>query len=701
MEEVCARFPLLPRVWLELGQCHGAKPDRERQIQALSEVRTMSPGWGWGMRLLADALKKAGRYEEALDVMRQAARHSPWDAWNLGWQAEIEWHLGDRSSAIEHVRKAVELEPGYNWAWNSLRDWGALIGQPETARHAAQALTRERPAEARSWLILADMLTEARDFTERLAAFDRAIAAAPRSVTAYEDKARILGLAGRFDEAFEVCESHPDPVQPAMLIAREAWLLWCKHEPVAAISRMRGALAADSALPWGWTQLAEWHQERKEYAEAEEALVHLCQLEPDDPAHLGRLASVREKREDSAGSVSALERALLISPDYGFALRRLIDHHCKHQRFAEARQLIEESRPHYAPSEYLSRLSCWHLAQSQASEAGEVVLRLIEDPDTQEHSFNRILEQIRAKSDPKALRRLAKQLERALRKAEIPSSQGGLFYVKLMHHLQAIPRWQVVRRILPEDDGGLGMMMRYIEGIGDRWKKAARTDSSFSLSGWPEWRRLDQLIRKRREVLRKHDDLWGTIGYALHSMDRNREVAAWLADWRERADLEPYMLNNLFFSLQKLGRDQESLSVLARGLELPRHDEITMRFHLYAAIEDFLQGRTEEALKHLSFVHEPDLKSYSRATLGLVNVLKELQPGMPKRPFDAKPIEAFLSENTKNRTAQRLVTRACALMSRHNGNWYPRLWLLLHRHWIALTITSGFLFVVIKEFWIP
>ncbi len=699
MSDVCGRFPLLPRVWLELGECYGAKPDREKQIEALGKVREMNPAWGWGMRILAGALKKAARYTDALAVMQQALRHSPSDAWNHGWAAELHWHLGGKSEAIHHLQKAVELDPDYTWAWSSLRDWGAQTGHADAAKNAARNLARERPAEARSWLILADMLTDPGEFPDQLAALDRAIAAAPRDVAGYEEKARLLALAGRFEEAFAVCEAHPDPVQPPLLIAREAWVLWKKHEKKAAVSRMQGALAADPGLLWGWKLIAEWHQEFEDLAAAEEAVVHVSQIEPGEPVHLGMLADIREKRRDEAGSLAALERALSIAPDYAFALHKLVDHHSLKGRHAEALKLLEDSRPHHPPIEYFSRLFGWHWRQKQHAEAGEALMRMTAGTEAFDCSYDRVLEEIKRQPARGIALRLAKKLADAIQKGETCNSHAGVFYVNLMHYLEKTPRWEVIQHVTTADAGGRAMLMRYIEGIGERWS-SLRDGNLGWLVSWRESRRMNRLLRERREMLRSNNELWGTVGYALHSMNRFRDTAAWLADWRERPDVEPYMLNNLFFSLQTLGRDDEARAVLDRGMELPRHDEVTMRFHLYAALEDLLECRTDDARRHLAVVHEPELRAYSKNLLQLAQEMLAYQPGCPPHRFDAgasAAMKAFLDSNSKNRGAFTLAKRACALAGRHNHSLRPRVWFAFYRHSVKLYIIIALLFSILSR----
>lgn len=688
MQSCAERFPLLPRVWLELAECHGARPDRKQQIEAAMHVREMNPAWGWGMRNLADALKRDARYGEALDVMRQAVRHAPNDSRNHGWVAELAWHLGQKRLAFDHLKKAVDLEPGYEWAWNRLEDWGPDMGERDAARKAAEALTVSRPNEARSWLILADLMTQPAEFAARLSTLDRAIAAAPHAQRAYDEKARVLTLAGRFDEAFAACEAHPDPVRPAGMIAREAWILWKKHDQKAAIARMRSALEADPAMVWGWQLLSEWHQELKDVPAEEEAVTRLSQLEPGEASRLGSLGDVRERRGDTAGAVTAYGRALEIDPAYAFGLRKLFDHHCGKKEFARAKELLDAARPHFPPIENMSRLFLWHWRQRQHAQARAVVLEMAAQEDAFDYSFNRMMDEIRSSHVRDECVILSKDLRQAIRTRQTRTSQAAAFYVSLVHFLNRVPAHDVMRNVPVDENGGELAFVRLFNHLAERWENMRAADFG-KIRAWWEARRVDRFIREHREGLRSRDETWGTVGYALYTMKRSRQVVEWLSDWRDRAEVEPYMLNNLFFSLQDTGDREEAARVLARGLELPRHDDTTMRFHLYAALENLLSSKEAAALKHLEVVHRPDLSAFSVRVLELVKALVHYQPGKPAKPFDegvSQAIEAFLDSNKTRRLGLDYVSRACRHVARHNRSWKPLVWLFFKRHGTLFSI---------------
>ena len=101
-------------------------------------------GWEWSF--IASAHQRAGRGERAVEVMRDGVAQYP-DAWQGHFNLACFLSLtGDRAGALEHLRRAVELEPqarGYareDSDFDSLRDdpeFSAIAGEPETGRAGA------------------------------------------------------------------------------------------------------------------------------------------------------------------------------------------------------------------------------------------------------------------------------------------------------------------------------------------------------------------------------------------------------------------------------------------------------------------------------------------------------------------------------------------------------------------------------------
>jgi tetratricopeptide (TPR) repeat protein len=82
----------------------------------------------------------AGRYEEAVTAYQRAIGSSPESAFLYRELAVVERRQGDRSRALEHLRKATDLDPG----------------------------------DRQSWMLTGDLLADAADFAGAVAAYERA-----------------------------------------------------------------------------------------------------------------------------------------------------------------------------------------------------------------------------------------------------------------------------------------------------------------------------------------------------------------------------------------------------------------------------------------------------------------------------------------------------------------------------------------------
>jgi len=253
------RFPLLPRLWLDLALVHQARLERAREIEALEQALEINPNWSYASRELALALDRDGQSTRARMILEQAVARAPLDAFNHGCLADLLWKLSEKKSALDRLQHALRLNPEYDWGWRTLREWAKELGEPRLAEEIARDLTARRAGEARPWLLLAESLNRPEDFPQQMAALDRAIEAGPRSVEGHDLRATLLARAGRFDEALAACRPPAwSGEPPTELRARAAWIEAQRGNTAEAIARMRAALAENPGLYWGWRDLANW-----------------------------------------------------------------------------------------------------------------------------------------------------------------------------------------------------------------------------------------------------------------------------------------------------------------------------------------------------------------------------------------------------------------------------------------------------------
>lgn len=340
--QATARFPLLPALWVDLGRVCQVRRDGEGEIEAIRHAVELNPTWAFAVRQLAGAYEHAGRHEEAKATLESAIRRAPLDCASHGCLADFLWRTGERPAALEKVRDALRLAPGYEWAWNALRNWSQQLGKPQAAVELARELAALRPNEARSWLFLARMLPRPEDTPERLDALNKALAINPRLGDAYDLRAELLCRDGRHDEAIAACN---DPIWegkvPLFLRGRAAWIEAQRGRRDVAIPQMRAVMAEDPNYYWGWTQLANWFRDARANAEYLQAATELVRLSPQESSPWGYLGEARLRSGDRAGGKEALQRALQIAPDYNFGAMLLFDEQLADNELEPARATLD------------------------------------------------------------------------------------------------------------------------------------------------------------------------------------------------------------------------------------------------------------------------------------------------------------------------------------------------------------------------
>ena len=98
------------------------------------------------------------------------------------------------------------------------------------------------------------------------------------------------------------------------------------------------------------------------------------------------------------------------------------------------------------------------------------------------------------------------------------------------------------------------------------WRSAAcELLESLATSKPPQQALAQSFVRSHHADLQGDAGAWGAAGYALSTVGLNRPAVKWLADWRTRPGIQPWMLSNLAASLYRLNRDAEAVEVHRRG----------------------------------------------------------------------------------------------------------------------------------------
>lgn len=353
-QQATARFPLLARLWADQAEAARMTGRPEERIDALRKAVAAAPGWTPAARDLADALGEQDEFDAAVGVLERNAARAPLDPLAHGFLAERLWNSDRGAEAVRHAESAVRHEPGYDWAWGAVANWGERLGHPDAALDLARDLAKDRAGDARVFLKLARSLYKYEHTDEALAALDRAIALDPSNPEPYDLKAERLAEVGRFDEA--LAAAAPAELAddlPLILRGRAAWVEARRGNYSAAIARMQALVSVDEHYYWGWWQLADWYNETGKPEAYLEAAEQMVKLRPDLPTALTLRGEAKLQTDDRDGGKADLREALRMHPGYSPAAAILFDACLADDERKEARAALSVLQEHMTGPEVL------------------------------------------------------------------------------------------------------------------------------------------------------------------------------------------------------------------------------------------------------------------------------------------------------------------------------------------------------------
>ena len=608
-QQATERFPLLPRLWLDLAQVHRLRRERELEIPPLRRALQLSPGWSKAAQGLADVHQRMGDYAEAARVLERAIAAAPLDPYNHGCLADVLHHLGRNADAAARLEHALKLEPGYDWAWDALRAWSPEQGAQNRATLLARELTTLRPGEARSWYILAQSLP-ATPTAERLAALDRATTLNPRFTDAHDLRATTLVAEQCFEEAVAACAPAAYGEElPVFLRGRAAWIEAQRGHPRAAIAQMRAVVASAPDYYWGWNMIADWCCDDGDFAGAEEAAKRMARLAPRSAIPLGYLADIQIRKGKEDDAYATLQRAYDLDPTYGFAGYTLFDRHLQTHKLQDAEQLLALITMHL-PGPRAVAASARLNARLNREEAAFADLRqLLSVPEAHTPALHTATTALVEAGWGRAVE---DALAGALQLPDTNPAVGALW----VRRFAARAAWHNRSRLYKIDTGcELGRQARvtYTEELAEHRKT---------------WL-LRWFISRERAWLRGNCIAWGTIGYAYVHLQQWSKAYHWLRGWEQRPDLKPWMLVNVSVALRQTGRDHEALQANARALQLAEGHGVAFH-HLWVALDFAFTDRLTLVAQHLAEIREPELEAYDQALLVLVKAVRDVQATAPQ-----------------------------------------------------------------------
>lgn len=588
------QFPLVHQIWLDLALVRKFRGDQDEEILALRKVVAMNPTWSYGSQQLAEALERSGRYAESKDVLRSALSRLPFDHYIHGYLAEVYWKLNDRKKAIDTLRYAVTMEPGYEWAWRSIRNWAGETGDAELPVKLARELAERKPLDTRSWINLAEMLESGAFSQAQLDAVERALKLDPNDPTALAMKANCLADARRYDEAISVCRTvMPDGHRPEQLQFVEAGIEMNRGRVYRSIEIIQELTKRSPGYLPGWARLADlYRNDSNRSGDYLDAARQLVRLSPREATVYGYLAEACMNCGNRDEALEALRQAVVLDPHYQYASDNLFSM-LNEDGDAEGAERLAETLRRSASHIGLPMVIDIAAGKKERERVLMLVEEMLRSPDVIKERADAAIEKAAKLFDRKD--GSFEQILRDLCAEEKISPLAGRYFIREVWRGKARP--------------GCEEALHSIEDNPPLWAEAAIKYLEIIAVEMPG--ELAKFVDKNADALAANTDTWASVGYHLSNMSDYDRMSKWYSGWEQRSDLRPWMLWNYTIVLRREGIAAGADKINHVAIDLPYDDTVNLHF-THIGLAAFANGNVDEAKAIFSNINPLTMSDWDR-----------------------------------------------------------------------------------------
>ncbi len=676
----------------------GDYPDAIKSMDALVKV---DPAYVWGWHQLADwynETAKSGHYLEAASALVRLQPHHP-TGWTMRGEAKLQ--TGDRDGGKSDLREALKISATYSPAAAILFDacladeefrearvalavlqehaggpevavkqiqLACKTDDPETATRAfaevcegpgtsafpiRAALNELRTAdwEDHAYRVLRESWQSGGPFHpwtpifwidspegqdadpgDRLRAAETVIKAYPKFMPGHDCKAEQLALAGRYDEAIAACKPPElgEPL-PAELRGRAAWIEARRGDRARAISIMRQLVTEQPHFVLGWRQLAAWYDTAGRPRDCLDASEQFVKLEPTNPLAYIYRGEARRSLADRRGALADFQKAFDLDPTFEAAGLNLIT-----EQLA-AGDIASAARTHAALQEHtdgpLVRLRGVQVACRQGSleHALSNFRELASDPEVTRGTLREAVQAFDAEGWSA---KLTDELKELAFGPDASADVAGLWADRAVAGGTAEQVSEQLPELLAQNpEAGREVVLAYLWALAELGKP------------------VQGIVQKYNEILRADDDAWARTGAALVAAGHPGMASAWLTDWRDRPDVEAWMLRPLATAFRLLDQDERAADVCRAAVKLGGSEDVLADFRAWLALDLALSGQPDEAIAHTAKIDAVTVSDAPRLILAMAQAVVMVKQAGP----DGKA-SAF----KEAKEALRVAAAACA-----------------------------------------
>ena len=645
MQALVAVDPSYVWGWHQLADWYNETGRPENYLEAASELVRLQPHHPTGWTMRGEAKLQTGEREGGKSDLREAlkisATYSPaaailFDAHLADEEfrearvalAVLQEHAGGPEVAVKQIQLACRTDD----AETATRAFGEICEGPGTSAFPIQAALNELRGsgwEDRAHRVLREAWQSGGPFHpwvpifwidspegqdadpgDRLRAAEAVIKAYPKFMPGHDCKAEQLALAGRYEEALAACKPAEmgDPL-PAELRGRGAWIEARRGDRAKAISIMRQLVSEHPHFVLGWRQLAAWFDATGRPRDCLEASEQFVKLEPANPLAYIYRGEARRSVADRRGALADFQKAFDLDPTFEAAGLNLITEQLAAGDTDSAARTLAALQEHASGPlvrlrgiQVACRQGALELAVSQFRE-------LASDPEVTRGTLR---EAVLAFDSEGWGAKLTDELKELAFTADVNADVAGLWADRAV----AAGTSDAVSERLPDllvqnPTAGREVVLAYLWALAEAGKPVQGT------------------VQKHNEILRADDTAWARTGAALVAAGHHGMASAWLADWRDRPNVEAWMLRPLAMAFRLLDQDERAADVCRAAVKLGGAEDVLADFRAWLALDLALSGQTAEATAHTAKIDPVTVPDSTRLILAMAQAVVMVKQAGP------------------------------------------------------------------------
>lgn len=198
-----------PEQLLEHGLSFHRVGNHAQAIQVYQDLLKLAPAHADALHLMGEALYRQGRYDEALAYLNRAVASAPHHFY-LNTRGMVFLELGYLMEAEQDLRRAIKAVPDYLEAHINLSNVYRKKRDFKNAKRYGELAVKLNPQSAAAWNTVGAVQMESQQLEAALVSFDHALTLAPDALVTVKNKAKILVVQKKWQEAIPLLSKAED-----------------------------------------------------------------------------------------------------------------------------------------------------------------------------------------------------------------------------------------------------------------------------------------------------------------------------------------------------------------------------------------------------------------------------------------------------------------------------------------------------------